>query len=56
MPINLWRVARLACYVLLLIAAAGENLLITVLAVIGIALEIAQYLWERHQHNTRAEK
>lgn len=51
MSINWWRVARIACYVLLLISAIGENLLLVVIAAVGIALDIAEYFWERHMRN-----
>ncbi|WP_152209608.1 hypothetical protein [Bifidobacterium cebidarum] len=53
MTINWWLVARIVCYVLLLIVSIGENSLITAIAVLGLALDIAGYLWERHQRNQR---
>ncbi|MCH9275753.1 hypothetical protein JS533_005645 [Bifidobacterium amazonense] len=56
MPINWWRIARLACYVLLLITSVGESLLLTVIAVAAMALDVAEYLWEGHQHNQRGKQ
>ncbi|PJM77185.1 hypothetical protein CSQ86_04635 [Bifidobacterium felsineum] len=51
MTINWWLVARIVCYVFLLIVSIGENPFITAIAVLGLVLDIAGYLWERHQRN-----
>ncbi|KFI92505.1 hypothetical protein BISA_0907 [Bifidobacterium saguini DSM 23967] len=51
MSVNWWRVARIACYVLLLISAIGDNLLVAIIAAIAIALDIIEYFWDRYKRN-----
>ncbi|MBT1175404.1 hypothetical protein JS530_07830 [Bifidobacterium sp. LC6] len=56
MSINWWRVARIACYVLLLITSVGKSLLLAAIAAVALALDIIEYFWDRHQRNRNSQQ